>query len=82
MYSPLVALIVGEYIAAPICPPWPEPSVYIIRSCAGICCSRCWCSFAASSLLEVEIAVVAANFHQGGLMYAVMCSMSGCMYSE
>src|SRR5215471_9695516 len=38
MYSPLVVLSVGEYVAAPICPPWPEPSVYMIRSCGGICC--------------------------------------------
>ena len=81
MYSPLVTLIVGECIAAPICPLWPDPSVYIIRSCAGICCSHCWCSFAASSLLEIEITVVAASFHHGGLIYAAMCSMLGCMYS-
>jgi hypothetical protein len=37
IYSSLMTLLVGEYIAAPICPPWPDPSVYIIRSCAGIC---------------------------------------------
>jgi hypothetical protein len=82
MYSSLVTLIVGEYIAAPICPPWPDPSVYIIRSCAGIRCSRCWYSFATSSLLEVGIAVMAVNFHQEGLKYAAMCSMLDYMYSE
>ena len=81
IYSPLVTLIVGECIAALICPPCPDLSVYIIRSCVGICCSHSWCSFVASSLLEVEIAVMAASFHQGGLIYAAMCSMSGCMCS-
>ena len=81
MYSPLVTLIMGEYIAASICPPWPDSSVYIIRSCAGIYCSRCWCSFAASSLLEVEIIVMIVTFHHGGLIYIPMCSMSDCMYS-
>src|SRR5437667_9914512 len=81
MYSPLVALIVGEYIAAPICPPCPDPPVYIIKSCAGICRSLRLCSSAALSLLRAEIVVVAGSFHHGGLMYVSMCSVLGCICS-
>src|SRR5215471_9568280 len=80
MYSFLVVSSEGEYIAAPICPLWPEPSVYIIRSRFVCCLSRCLWACAASFLLSGDIAVVAFSFHHGGRIYAVMCSVFVCMY--
>ena len=64
-----------------MCPPWPDPSVYIISSCVGICRSLCLCSSAALSLLEVDIDVMAASFHHDGFTCVSMCSMLGYVYS-
>jgi hypothetical protein len=80
IYSPIVLLRVGEYIAAPICPSWPEPSVYTTRSCVGIWRSRSLCARASSSFLSDEIFVVAFSSHHGGRTWGAMCSISSRMY--